>query len=80
MVRLREVDNPHWRGETTIHFYEGHVVEKDGIVETDNPVWIEALKGRGFRVVEEEEAEPVEVQALAPKETPARRTPPRRTQ
>jgi hypothetical protein len=59
MVQLRQTaipgDQASWREE----FYTGHLKVVNGVVETDNPKWIEELRYRGFSIIEEVEPETI---------------------
>lgn len=51
MAKLRQTANPADKASWTEHFYTGKLNVVDGEVETDNPVWVELLRQRGFSVV-----------------------------
>jgi len=57
MVKLRQVNSPASRAAWTEPFYSGELKVVNGETETDNPEWINQLRGRGYVIVEEETEE-----------------------
>lgn len=52
-MRLRQVQRPANQASWTEHFYSGFLRVTNGEVETDNQDWINQLKFRGFKDVDE---------------------------
>jgi hypothetical protein len=53
-VRVRQVAIPGDKANWDEHFYTGRLKVIQGVTETDNPIWLEHLLARGFKVIDEE--------------------------
>jgi hypothetical protein len=53
MTKLRQVNIVSHRANWTEYFYDGELKVVNGETETDNPVWIQHLRLRGFKPLDE---------------------------